>query len=118
MRKRIDKLKYTLAHKKAFLQTEKELYGKNSIRGYLHDVDKVIMYPILGAKLTSKVHRKVSKHHDKAKTKNDYQQMIIDWECARITKPDKPLNAYDTLYKYYPELESNILPLLGEIGLV
>ena len=34
--------------------------------------------------------------------------MIIDWECARYTKPDKPLNAYDTLYKIYPELEEKI----------
>lgn len=118
MRERINKLKYTLAHKKAFLYIEKQLYGKNSFRGYLHDVDKIIMYPILGNKLTSKIHRKISKHHGRAKTKKDYKQMIVDWECARITKPDKPLNAYETLYKYYPELESNILPLLGEVELV
>lgn len=41
--------------------------------------------------------------------------MVIDWECARYTKPDKPLNAYDTLYKYYPELEDKILPILKEL---
>ena len=41
--------------------------------------------------------------------------MIIDWECARYTKPDKPLNAYDTLYKYYPQLEEKILPILKEL---
>ena len=27
--------------------------------------------------------------------------MVIDWECARFTKPDKPLNAYETYKKYY-----------------
>lgn len=43
--------------------------------------------------------------------------MLIDWECARFTKPDKPLNAYDTLYKFYLELEDKILPLLKEKGL-
>jgi len=44
--------------------------------------------------------------------------MIVDWECARFTKSDKPLNAYDTLYKYYPQLEDKILPLLIEVGLI
>ena len=43
--------------------------------------------------------------------------MVLDWESARYTKPDKPLNAYDTLYKYYPEMEDNILPILKEIGI-
>lgn len=43
--------------------------------------------------------------------------MMIDWECARITKPDKPLDIYETLYKYYPELESYMLPLLIEFKL-
>ena len=43
--------------------------------------------------------------------------MIIDWECARYTKPDKPLNAYDTLYKFYPQLENEILPLLNRFNL-
>ena len=38
--------------------------------------------------------------------------MVLDWESARYTKPDKPLNAYDTLYKYYPEMEEKILPIL------
>lgn len=43
--------------------------------------------------------------------------MVIDWECARYTKPDKPLNAYDTLYHLYPQLESKILPILKELGI-
>ena len=43
--------------------------------------------------------------------------MIIDWECARYTKPDKQLNAYDTLYKFYPNLEKEILPILKEFKL-
>ena len=42
--------------------------------------------------------------------------MVVDWECARYTKPDKPLNAYETLYAFYPELESYILPILKELG--
>lgn len=47
----------------------------------------------------------------------DYREMVIDWECARYTKPDKPLNAYDTLYYLYPQLESKILPILKELGI-
>jgi hypothetical protein len=27
----------------------------------------------------------------------------IDWECARFTKPEKPLNAKETWRKYYPD---------------
>ena len=38
--------------------------------------------------------------------------MIIDWECARFTKKDKPLDAFETLYKYYPQLKPIIFPLL------
>ncbi len=110
---RLDYVKYTLLHRKAFRQVEKELLGKVSLRGYLHDLDKVFLYPLLGKNLTSKLHRKFARHHkNSAKILADYKEMVIDWECARYTKPDKPLNAYDTLYKYYPELEENILPIL------
>ena len=108
-----DYIKYTWNHKKAFLKVEKILLGKNTIRGYLHDVDKLFMYMFLSKKLASKLHRKYSHHHiNKAKTIADYTQMIIDWECARFTKEDKPLDAFETLYKYYPQLEPIILPLL------
>ena len=56
-------------------------------------------------------------HKLKAKTHNDFIQMVIDWECARYTKPDKPLNARETLYKYYPNLKSKVLPILKELNL-
>ena len=110
---RLDYVKYTVLHRKAFRKVEEELFGRVSLRGYLHDLDKVIMYPVLGKKLTSKLHRKFARHHiNSARTYADYAEMVVDWECARYTKPDKPLNAYDTLYKFYPQLESEILPIL------
>jgi len=69
-------------------------------------------------KLTHKLHRHFSRHHARnAKTDKDFREMVIDWECARYTKPDKPLNAYDTLYRYYPQLETKILPILKELGI-
>lgn len=115
-------LHYTFKHKLAYLKVEKELTGHISIRGLFHDLDKLFYY-IFSSKEKEeihKIHRMNQRHHDNdlLKTETDYLEMIIDWECARITKPDKPLNAYDTLYKYYPHLESHILPLLYKYNLV
>lgn len=116
--KRFKKFAYTFKHKKAILDIEKKLLGKNTMRGYLHDMDKLFLYPILGVKLTSKIHRKTSRHHiNKAHTNKDYLEMVIDWESARFTKPDKPLNARQTLYKFYPQLEDKILPILNKYNL-
>lgn len=115
---RLNSIKYTIEHKKAFLKVEKILLGKNTLRGYLHDLDKIILKLFLDKKTVSKIHRKYSRHHiKKAHSKEDYIQMIIDWECARYTKPDKPLNARETLYKYFSELEPEIVPILEEFGL-
>lgn len=109
---------YTLDHKKAFLKVEKELLGHNTIRGYLHDLDKVVLKLFMDKKKVHKIHRKFSRHHEiKARTHGDYVQMVIDWECARITKPDKPLNARQTLDKYYKHLSDKVEPVLNELGL-
>lgn len=116
---RFDYVRYTIEHRKAFRMIEKQLFGKVSIRGYLHDLDKVFLYPIFGKKITSKIHRACARHHVKrARTPADFREMVIDWECARYTKPDKPLNAYDTLYKLYPHLAPKILPILKQCGLI
>ena len=82
-------------------------------------MDKVILYNVWPHSKVKSFHRRTARHHDNAikKTENDYIEMIIDWECARFTKPDKPLNAYDTLYKFYPHLEQHILPLLKKFDL-
>ena len=109
---------YTWRHKKAFLKVEKELFGKNTLRGYLHDVDKLFLYLFLSKETTSNIHRRIARHHvDEMSSLEDYKQAMVDWECARYTKPDKPLNAYDTLYKFYPHLEKEILPILKEFNL-
>lgn len=113
------KIKYSLKHRKAFLELEKKLLGKNTIRGYLHDVDKIILYHFLPTEFVHTCHQWWSKHHQRrAKTHDDFVQMVIDWECARFTKPDKPLDAYDTLYKFYPHMEDKILPILEELNLM
>jgi hypothetical protein len=107
----IEHIKYTIAHKKQFLVTEKELLGYNTIHGYLHDVDKILMYLFTGKKhekAISKFHRKHSSHHaenTKIKKRMDYIQMIIDWECSRYTKPDKQLTPRQVLSECFPELK-------------
>ena len=97
---------YTKAHRKAFIRLEKELLGYNTFAGYTHDLDKMILYHFLPKEKVSKLHKKYSRHHDRAKTYFDYVQMVIDWECAR-----------ETLEKFYPELKPYILPILEEFDL-
>ena len=120
LKKRFAKISYTIRHKKAFLEVEKKLRGKNTWRGYLHDIDKPFLYLSLWIKFENiqKIHRKHNKHHVRnnlTKTKEDLIDTIIDWECARITKPDKPLNAYETLLKFYPDKKDEFLPLIREL---
>jgi hypothetical protein len=114
----VDHINYTIAHRKVFRKVEKQLLGHNTVRSLFHDLDKVIMYNFIDSKKVHNFHRNHARHHAvKARTHADFVQMVIDWECARYTKPDKPLNARDTLYKFYPELEDKILPILSELGL-
>lgn len=112
--------KYTLKHKKAFLMVEKQLLGRNSLRGYLHDVDKLFLYLFAKPenKWVSKLHRRYSRHHiAKARSKGDLVQMVIDWECARYTKLDKPLNARETMNQIYPKTKNVIEPILIKLSL-
>lgn len=116
----IGAIRYTQEHRKAYKKVEKELLGHNTWRSIVHDLDKVILYNFLPFKEVKEFHRNTARHHIESntkKTKADYIDMIIDWECARFTKPDKQLNAYDTLYKFYPQLEAKVLPLLKEFNL-
>lgn len=111
-------IEYTLKHKIAFLRVEKRMLGHNTIRGYLHDLDKIVMYLVMNAQKAHKIHTSRAKHHHKnAKTRKHRIQMLIDWECARFTKSDKPLDAWETMYKYYPELELELKPLMFEFSL-
>ena len=110
---------YTLRHKIAFLQVEKRLRGKYTLRGFLHDAEKPFLYliPWMSDEDVQNFHRAHNRHHVKnnlKKSKEDLLDAVIDWECARMTKPDKPLNAYDTLMKFYPEYREEYLPIIRE----
>ena len=111
---------YTLKHKAAFLRVEKEILGYNTIAGYFHDCDKLVLFliPFIKKDTVTKIHRKCSKHHiQNARTEKHITQAIVDWECARYTKPDKPLDAFDTMKKHYPSYEAMVLPVLKNLGL-
>ena len=99
----------------AIIKQYQELLEQVSV----HDLDKMFMYLFYNKKDASNIHRDKTPHHenDLEKTELDYIEMVLDWESARYTKPDKPLNAYDTLYKFYPELEEHILPILKDLGI-
>lgn len=116
-------IEYTYKHRKIVIYLANK-YVKEDKEKVLkqienHDVDKLFTYLFYNKKYASQIHRKLSSHHQNEieKTKIDYIEMVLDWESARYTKPDKPLNAYDTLYKYYPNMEENILPILKEFGI-
>lgn len=114
---------YTYKHRKIVMYLANK-YVKNNKEKVLkhikyHDLDKLFMYMFYDKSDASKLHRKLSFHHenDKPKTYEDYVEMVLDWESARYTKEDKPLNAYDTLYKYFPSMENEILPILKEFNI-
>lgn len=107
---RLDLVKYTWEHRKMVQKLAKE-------KGYsfpLHDLDKVILYPILGKKLTHNLHRFWSGHHLHNGDIKNKIEAAFDWESARYTKPDKPLDAFDTWKKYYPNVDmESTLRMLG-----
>lgn len=109
---------YTWEHKKMVLRLEKELLGRNTINGYLHDLDKLFLYLLFTKKETSKIHRKYSRHHQgNHKSKADIVNACIDWESARYTKPDKQETAREYLETYIPHLKEIYLPVMKELGI-
>ncbi len=107
---RIDSVIYTLRHYKMVNKLAKE----HGCSFPFHDLDKVFLYPILGKKLTQKYHRRWSKHHFHDGDIENKVEAMFDWESARYTKPDKPLDAYDTWKKFYPNVDME--PVLKKFG--
>jgi hypothetical protein len=117
-----DYIEYTYKHRKIVIYLANKYYKDNKElldKVKLHDLDKLFMYLFYEKEDASNIHRDLMSHHQNkiAKDKLDYMEMVLDWESARYTKPDKPLNAYDTLYRFYPGLEEHILPILKELGI-
>jgi hypothetical protein len=107
-----------MAHKRAFLQVRRG----NSVlranvsftRALLHDTGKALNVLLLGDRLATAVHRRVAGHHN-FRCQADLWEALVDWECARFTKPSKPLNARQTWLKYYADLYCGNLLNLAEL---
>ena len=117
----LDKLLYTYKHRKVVMFLGKKYSNNEELLKRLekHDLDKMYLLLMYKKNELEGVHSSIANHHDNGKEKDylDYVEMVLDWESARYTKPDKPLNAYDTLYKYYPHLKKEILPILEEFNI-
>lgn len=116
-----DKLLYTYKHRKILNFLAQLYYNNEELLKRLekHDMDKMYLLLFYEKKDIEEFHRNTSSHHDNniPKEELDYIEMVLDWESARYTKPDKPLNAYDTLNKFYPNLKDKILPILKKMNL-
>lgn len=95
-------IKYTIAHIRAM----EAIYSIKGIENPNpnHDIDKVGFYLVTSKENAHNLHRRLQVHHN-----CNFQDMdvileeIVDWESAHLTKPDKPLSAYETLNKYYKD---------------
>ena len=116
-----DDLVYTYKHRKIVMFLANLYFDNDELFEQLkkHDMDKMYLLLFYEKKSINKFHRSISSHHDNElpKTELDYIEMVLDWESARYTKDDKPLNAYDTMNKFYPNLKDKILPILEKMGL-
>lgn len=103
-------IKYSLKHWIALnrLAIQKKVWHW---RFLLHDLDKVFLYCFISKEKASSWHKAHSKHHIRNNTVQDPLQAVLDWECARFTKPDKPLTARETWKKYYSEVK-NVEPYI------
>lgn len=111
-------IKYTLEHKLAIMALAYEFMGYVSKRIILHDTEKLVLYTMMDPKIVHCLHRSHSIHHSENFMQGNHDatdnqmEAILDYECARYTKSNKPLNAYATIMKYYPSdfhIQENIL---------
>jgi len=109
---------YTCKHKRAYLKVEKALLGKNTLSGYLHDVDKLFLYLFtpLSTKTIKKIHCRIANHQIEYKGKINWTALIVDWECSRLTKKDKQQTAYEWLLLAEPQAIPILEPLMEKLG--
>jgi hypothetical protein len=82
---------------------EGEIKEEMRKRATLHDMDKIIMYQFMSREEASRYHKMTSRHHmanNIPKTYYDKLEAVLDYESAGYTKPDKPLNAFDTINRF------------------
>lgn len=130
--KNFDYCVYTYRHRKAIeyltfkLIKDPETFQEMMRRAKVHDMDKMVMYQFLEKKEASSLHRQTATHHmgnGFEKSYYDKLEAILDYESAGYTKPDKPLNAYDTLLMFKEnnllddEIIEDLLKITNELGI-
>lgn len=102
------RIPYIVRHRNAFRCVERNLTGR-VVYGWLHDLDKLLMCvftPFLGWVYINQIHVKKSKHHFEyfgGIEKLNKIEMLIDWECAHLTKDNVCENAVCYLNKYHKD---------------
>ena len=116
-----ENLIYTYKHRKVVMFLGKLYFDNDELIKQLnkHDMDKMFLLLFYEKKNITKFHSNMAPHHDNdiPKKEIDYIEMVLDWESARYTKEDKPLNAYDTMINYYPHLKDQVLPILEKMDI-
>ena len=110
MTDRIKEIKNIFLHKQAFMQVRNSNeFLKNNIsfyRAIMHDTIKLLNVLIFGDDIATKIHRRFAGHHKAEKmTFKQKVEAFCDWECARYTKPEKPLNGRQTWLKFYSNVD-------------
>ena len=103
-----------IRHKRAFLQVRaNNPYLRSNIglvRALMHDAGKAVNILLLGDNLATRIHRVMAGHHRGVEM--DFRQKVeafCDWECARLTKPEKPLDGIQTWRKYYADVDMGVI---------
>ena len=117
----LHKMRYTYLHRQAIFNVAKSL-NIDPTPYLLHDTEKYFMYLWMEENMTRGCHRLLNKHHyynlGPALNKEILIEMMLDWESARFSKTDKPLNAYETLIKWMPHvIYEPMIEVLKEYGL-
>lgn len=110
---------YSIKHIREIYRLQKKYLGY--IKYPFHDWDKILMYlflPWLGVKTIHKYHRTHRAHHPengREKFLKHLDEAVLDWESARFTKPDKPLNAWETCLRFYPQYKNEVSEMLDKL---
>lgn len=123
---------YTYRHRRAMeylihkLLQEGEIKNEMLKRVVEHDMDKIIMYQFVSREEASAYHKNTSRHHMSnklPKTYCDKLEAVLDYESAGYTKPDKPLNAFDTINRFKasgivsPSICDDLLIICKDLGI-
>lgn len=107
-----------MAHRAAYRAVERQLLGRVTLNGVFHDLDKFLLYLFgLPTETAHAIHKRLSSHHVKNGRIKNPVGAVIDWECARYTKPDMQSTAFEYYKKTFPKGLPFIEETLKKLGL-